>query len=99
MNTPTPLPNPLAAIPFVEKSWAIHEELVRKFQLKHRPGGVIVNWSIPSYYVNVTCGVPDPDAYELADALRTIQRTVESLSGLDVTLMLDASPAAEQTTA
>jgi hypothetical protein len=81
-------PNPLAPMAAVEEVKKANPELVDRFQLRFEPGGVIAD----SWYVLVWCGIDSPDAYELGDTLKKLERQIEAKSGLDVTLMLSNSP-------
>lgn len=88
MSTTT-FPDPLAPMPAVEAVWRDNRELVDRFKLEPYPGGAFER----SWFVMVRCGLPNPDAYELVETLRTLERLVEARSGLDVTLMLSNEPA------
>lgn len=93
--TPMTFPSVPDPMPAVEKVWSDNAEVVRRFKLSASPGNVVKapNDAVrDSWYVMVFCGVPDADAYELAKALRALQREVEKESGLDVTLMLSNAP-------
>lgn len=77
-------------MPSVEAVADAHRDVISRFGLTFEPGGAVG----PSWFVMVRCGIPNPDAYELNDALRKLEREVEAKSGLDVTLMLTNTPAA-----
>ena len=83
MTLPT-FPDPRAPMEAVQKVWHDNADLVRRFKLSHAPGGVVEN----SWYVMVSCDVPDVDAYELGEVLRRLEHLVEKESGMDVSLML-----------
>jgi len=83
-------PDPLVPWPAVQEVWKENADVVNRFQLTPSPGGVIEN----SWFVMVHCGIKDPDAYDLVEALRRLERLVEERSGRDVTLMLSNMPAA-----
>ncbi len=87
MNTSS-FPDPSRPLEFVRQVWEDNSDLVSKFELTYDVGGVFDD----SWYVLVRCGSSGPNAYDLAEAMTTLQRQVEEKSGLDVTLILSNVP-------
>lgn len=83
----TTSPDPLAPLSALKEVWSQNVDLVNRFQLKYRADGMNVIGR--SWYVPLTVGIPEPDAYELARAIDALQEQVERRSGMDVSLVLD----------
>lgn len=90
MNSPHTFPDPFPATlqTALERVRSTHASDVQKFRLSFLPGGAIGEEPNVSRFVMVLCGIADPDARELADAVRRLEFAVERESHLDVSLML-----------
>ena len=90
---PDPFPDSLRAA--LERVRTTHATDVHKFRLSFLPGGAIGEEPNVSRFVMVLCGIADPDARELADAVQRLEFAIEQESHLDVSLML-SNPATTQ---